>query len=236
MSFYNQWITNIDEGKKQLTILIDPEKFVLNNAFAKAYLSKIPKETTHIFVGGSTDASNQTDATVLLLRQHTSLPIFLFPGDYTQLTPNVDGVLLLSLLSGRNPEYLIQQHINAAPVLHTLSIEIIPTGYILVDGGKETAVQRISKTQPIDQKHIDLIKYTALAGQHLGKKCIYLEAGSGALNPVSLEVIKAVKELLDIPLIVGGGIRSKQELQDAYDAGANMVVIGTVFENQEALL
>jgi len=235
MSFYNQWLTTISEGKKQLAILIDPEKFVLKEAFAKAYLLKIPVETTHIFVGGSTDDLNQTDATIRLLKQHTTLPIVLFPGDYTQLTPSVDGILLLSLISGRNPEYLIQQHVNAAPILHTLNIEIIPTGYILVDGGKETAVQRISKTQPIDQAHIDLIKHTALAGQHLGKKCIYLEAGSGALNPVRPEVIKAVKELLEIPLIVGGGIRSKQQLQDAYDAGANIVVIGTAFENQETL-
>ena len=235
MNLYNQWLNDITAGQKQLTILIDPEKFVLEDAFAKAYLLKIPDATTHIFVGGSTDNSNQTDATVQLLKKHTTLPVFLFPGDYTQLTPKVDGVLLLSLLSGRNPEYLIHQHVQAAPILHRLAVEIIPTGYILIDGGKETAVQRISKTVPIDQKHIDLIQHTALAGQHLGKKCIYLEAGSGALYPVDPKIIKAVKQILDIPLIVGGGIRSTQQMQAAYQAGADMVVIGTAFEKQEFL-
>jgi len=229
----------VSDGKKLLAILLDPDKFpyltkgtavTIDSVFAKAYLAKIPSETTHLFVGGSTDAYGKTEEVVQTLKQLTDLPILLFPGDYTQVTPKAHGILFLSLLSGRNPEYLIEQQVKAALPLHESKLEIIPTGYILIDGGTETAVQRVSETNPMPQTNIPAIVSTALAGEYLGKKIIYLEAGSGAKKVVHPDIIKAVKKLLSIPLIVGGGIKSAEQMQAAYEAGADLVVIGTAFE------
>lgn len=231
MILFQQIQTAQIQEKQLLAILIDPDKFVAEYAFAKAYLEKIPSQATHFLVGGSTDASQNTEAVVNILKELTSLPIILFPGDYSQITPKADAILFLSLLSGRNPEYLIGQQVKGAPYIEKSDLEVIPTGYILIESGKETAVQRVSNTLPISQKEIDIIVHTALAGQYLGKKCIYLEAGSGAQYPVSLEIIKAVQTAIDIPLIVGGGIRSQQKMEEAYKAGATMVVIGTAFED-----
>ncbi|MFO7719432.1 MAG: geranylgeranylglyceryl/heptaprenylglyceryl phosphate synthase, partial [Gillisia sp.] len=162
-------------------------------------------------------------------------PVVLFPGDHTQITELADALLFLSLISGRNPEYLIEQQVKSVEKLRNSSLEIIPTGYILIDGGTNCAVHRVSNTRPIPQFEIETIVNTALAGQYSGKKLIYLEAGSGALISVSEEIISAVKKAIDIPLIVGGGIRSKQHLKRSYEAGADMVVIGTAFENGEYL-
>ncbi len=231
MVIYTNWLAQIEANKKCLTILIDPEKFDLSDAFAKAYIQKLPLGTTHIFVGGSTQVEDKTSATIILLKKYTSLPIILFPGDHSQLTHEADGVLFLSLLSGRNPKYLIEQQVQAAPLLKKLDMEVIPTAYILINGGKETAVQRVSQTEPIDQIDIELIKNTALAGQFLGFKCIYLEAGSGAIEPVNSQIIAQLKPLINIPLIVGGGIRSPKEIEAAFQAGADMVVVGTAIEN-----
>ena len=154
----------------------------------------------------------------------------LFPGDYSQITDAADGILFLSLISGRNPEYLISQQVKAVPQLKVSGLEVIPTGYLLIDGGKETAVQRVTQTLPLPQQEVEIIVNTSLAGQFSGKQLIYLEAGSGALFPVSREVISEVKAAIEIPLIVGGGIRSQEQLEEAYEAGADMVVMGTVFE------
>lgn len=214
----------------RLAILIDPENFVVNHAFAKAYLEKIPPQTTHLLVGGSTDPDNKTEATVKLLKKYTQLPIILFPGSHRQITNAADGILFLSLLSGRNPAYIVGQQIAAAPSLAQTDLEIIPTGYILVDGGSESAVARVSGTKPMPQEATQEIVNTALAGQFMGKKCIYLEAGSGAKIPVSGKVISAVRAAITIPLIIGGGIRTSQQMEMAYKAGATMVVIGTAFE------
>ncbi|MEN8187574.1 MAG: geranylgeranylglyceryl/heptaprenylglyceryl phosphate synthase, partial [Bacteroidota bacterium] len=160
----------------------------------------------------------------------------LFPGDYTQITDEADAILFLSLLSGRNPEYLIEQQVKSVPFLQKSNLEIIPTGYILVDGGVETAVQKVSKTQPISQENKEDIMQTACAGMYLGNKLIYLEAGSGARDPVKPEIIKSVSQSLDIPLIVGGGIRNQKQLNEAYEKGADLVVIGTAFEENNQIL
>jgi len=213
---------------KQLCVLIDPDKF--NEKLSEEFFNSLPDSTTHIFVGGSTVESNKTDKTVRAIKQFTELPVILFPGDHSQITEKADALLFLSLLSGRNPEYLIEQQVKSVNKLKHSDLEIIPTGYILIDGGRKSAVQRISNTQPIPQNDIELIVNTALAGQYSGKKIIYLEAGSGALHHVSLQVIKAVNKALTIPLIVGGGIRSMNQLNAIYEAGADMAVIGTAFE------
>lgn len=215
-------------GQKQLAVLIDPDKF--EEYKAEEVLNDLPEDITHIFVGGSTVEANKTDKTVSAIKMFSDLPVIIFPGDYTQITEKADGILFLSLLSGRNPEYLIEQQIKSISKLKTSQLEIIPTGYILIDGGKECAVERISKTKPIPQNNIEVIVNTALAGQFSGKQLIYLEAGSGAINHVSLEIIRKVKEVLSIPLIVGGGIKNTDQLNAIYQAGADIAVIGTAFE------
>ncbi|HKJ07409.1 MAG TPA: geranylgeranylglyceryl/heptaprenylglyceryl phosphate synthase, partial [Flavobacteriaceae bacterium] len=162
---------------------------------------------------------------------YTSKPIVLFPGDYTQITNEANALLFLSLLSGQNPEYLINQQIKAVPLLNKSTLEIIPTGYILIDGGTKSSVIKVSNTSPIAQNNIQQAVATAVAGQYKGKKLIYLEAGSGAKIPVNSELIKEVKSQLQIPLIVGGGIKTKKQLEKTYNCGADLVVIGTAFEN-----
>jgi len=208
------------DNKKLLAVLIDPEKIDLQHI--SAFFEKVHQSiATHIFVGGSTDKNNQTESVITAIKKVTQLPVVLFPGDISQITKKADGILFLSLISGRNPEYLIEQQIKAVPKLLKTELEIIPTGYILIDGKKETATQKVSNTKPISQTEIELIKNTALAGEFSGKKLIYLEAGSGATVPVSQTVITLVKNNLGIPLIVGGGIRTKQHLDSAFENDEN---------------
>jgi putative glycerol-1-phosphate prenyltransferase len=219
--------------KKLLAVLIDPEKIIIQNIpsfFEKVHQSII----THVFVGGSTDVNNQTEHVVETIKKETKLPVLLFPGSVDQITAKADGILFLSLLSGRNPEYLIDQHIKAVPFLQETQLEIIPTGYILIDGGKHTATQKVSNTSPIAQEDEKLIVQTAVAGEYLGKKLIYLEAGSGATVPVNSSIVDNVKKSLKVPVLVGGGIRTKKQLDEAYRSGADLVVIGTAFEENES--
>jgi len=219
-------------NKKLLAILLDPDKLDIENI--EQLCSKINSSpATHLFVGGSIVANGKTEQIVLELKKHTSLTIILFPGNVNQVTNAADGILLLSLLSGRNPEYLIEQHVKAAPLLQKSDLEIIPTGYILIEGGVETAVQKVSNTLPIPQNNVELVVHTALAGQYTGKQLIYLEAGSGATESAEIKTISSLANVIDIPLIVGGGIRSKDKIEAAYKAGADLVVIGTAFENDD---
>lgn len=217
-------------GKKLLAVLLDPDK--LDVLAIKNLLIKIKTSpATHIFVGGSIVENGKTTLIVKEIKKHTKLPIILFPGDASQITNHADAILFLSLISGRNPEFLIDQHVKAAPFLQQTDLEIIPTGYILIEGGIETAVQRVSKTLPIPKNNTDLITHTAIAGEFTGKQLIYLEAGSGATESIETKTISRVASAINIPLIVGGGIRSKSKIKAAYKAGADLVVIGTAFEN-----
>ncbi|WP_203295385.1 geranylgeranylglyceryl/heptaprenylglyceryl phosphate synthase [Luteirhabdus pelagi] len=225
---YQKVVDSCSQGNKMLAILIDPDKFSPENT--NAFLQKIPKETTHILVGGSTATNGHTAETVAALKPETSLPIVLFPGNHTQITPTADAILFLSLVSGRNPEYLVGQQLKAVETLSTTNLEVLPTGYILIDGGTESSVARVSQTKPLPQDDVQTIVTTAMAAQFMGNKLIYLEAGSGAVTPVKEEIIQKVKEVLHIPLIVGGGIRSETQKRIAFEAGADMVVMGTAFE------
>ena len=157
--------------------------------------------------------------------------MLLFPGNPSQISAEADGILFLMLLSGRNPDYLVEHQINAVPILEKTNLEIISTGYILIESGGETAVERVSKTKPLSKTNIDYIAQTAKAGEFIGNKLIYLEAGSGAQNAIHTEIIKTVSTRISVPLLVGGGIRSKKQIDEAYLAGADLVVIGTAFEN-----
>lgn len=221
-------LKTVESNKKLLAVLVDPEKFEVDTA--EKFLQKMPFLTTHVLIGGSTVANGETEACAKAIKSQTDLPVILFPGDHSQLSNAADAVLFLSLLSGRNPEFLIGQQVKAVKSLQKSQLEIIPTAYLLIDGGRECAVRKVTKTEPLSQAEPDLIAETALAGQYLGKKLIYLEAGSGAANPVSAEVIQKVKAAVDIPVVVGGGIRSKNHLSEAYSAGADMIVVGTAFE------
>lgn len=226
---YNTILQAKVDGRKLLAILLDPDKLKVDSI--KGLVSKISNSpATHIFVGGSIVENHQTEQIVSEVKKYTTLPILLFPGNTNQITNTADGLLFLSLISGRNPEFLIEQHIKAVPLLQKTDLEIISTGYILINGGVETAVQKVSKTTPIEQGNTQLTINTALAGQYLGKQLIYLEAGSGATEPVEIETIHSVANAIDIPLIVGGGIRSNSQIKKAYQAGADLVVIGTAFE------
>ena len=229
MTLYQEIVLSKEAGQRLLAVLIDPEK--LSVLQVASFIKKVNTSiATHIFVGGSTDKDNQIKLVVEEIKKYTTLPVILFPGHANQVTNAADGILFLSLISGRNPEYLIQQQVDSALTIQRSNLEVIPTGYILIDGEKETSVQQVSQTKPISQTQYELILKTALAGQFSGKKLIYLEAGSGAKTPVSSVIINCVKSELAIPLIVGGGIRNLQQLENAYNAGADLVVIGTAFE------
>lgn len=222
-----------NQAKKQLAVLIDPDKV------SDDKLKQLIDSTTladYYFVGGSLLSEDSIEKTILTLKKLTNKPILIFPGNGFQISKSADGILLLSLISGRNPELLIGQHVQFASILKNSQLEIIPTGYILVDGGKPTSVSYISNTTPIPNNKPEIAAATALAGTQLGLKCIYLEAGSGAEISVSPQTIKLVKQQINVPLIVGGGIKSKQQLQQAFDAGADIVVIGNALEKDSNLL
>ena len=226
---YEHFLSAMNEGSKLLAILLDPDK-VDDDALLET-LGKINDSIVDfIFVGGSSVEDEATNSLVLKLRNLTALPVVLFPGHYQQITAHADAILFLSLISGRNPEYLINQQVKAVPYIQKTALEVIPTGYILIEGGKETAVQKVSGTNPIASNDIEKITQTAVAGMYMGNKLIYLEAGSGATKPVNTSVIRSVRKNIHVPLIVGGGIRSKEELLEAYKNGADLVVIGTAFE------
>lgn len=231
-NIYHHILEAKSKNKKLLAILLDPDKLQVSD-IKLICLKIINSPATHVLVGGSIVKNNQTERIVIELKKHLNLPVILFPGNVNQVTNYADGILLLSLLSGRNPEYLIEQHIKAAPLLYKSTLEIIPTAYILIDGGTETAVQRVSRTTPINQEDHKLTCHTALAGQYIGKKLIYLEAGSGAKNFVNTKTISTVAKKVTIPLIIGGGIRDIESIEKIYNAGADMIVIGTAFENDE---
>jgi putative glycerol-1-phosphate prenyltransferase len=229
-SIYSDIVTAKKNGKKLLAILIDPEK--INFEVVDTLISKINKSgATHIFIGGSLVTNAILDDLIIRIKQNSSLPVVLFPGNPSQISGKADGILFLSLLSGRNPDYLIEHQINAVPILKKTELEIISTGYLLIESGSKTAVQTVSKTKPLSIKKPEYILQTAQAGEMMGNKLIYLEAGSGAKNAVPIEIIKLVAANIDVPLIVGGGIRSLKEIEIAQHSGADLVVIGTAFEN-----
>lgn len=219
----------IERRKRLLAVLIDPDKIDLEQ-IPKFMVKVNTSIITHVFIGGSEVKKEACDQVVSVVKQFTQLPIVLFPGDVTQITDKADGLLFLSLISGRNPEYLIGKHVESISKLKTTNLEVIPTGYILIENGKETSVQRVTETKPIQRNKLDIIVNTACAGQLLGMKLIYLEAGSGASEPVTSEIINEVKNTINVPLIVGGGIRNKKQLENTYNSGADLVVIGTAFE------
>ena len=213
------------QNKRLTAVLFDPEKQASDES-----LRLRVEAADLLFVGGSTANREMTEQTVRRLRGISGKPVVLFPGHPSQFTPTADALLFLTLLTSRNAEQLIGQQIAAARAVQSSHIECIPMGYILVDGGRTSSVQRVTGSSPLPQTDTETIADTAIAGCLTGKRLIYLEAGSGAAVAVSPAVIRAVRSVVDVPLIVGGGIRSPQQMEDAYEAGADIVVIGNHLE------
>lgn len=235
MRLYEQLTAAKQRGEKRLAVLIDPDKLRLQRLEELLGLG-IECGVHYFFIGGSLVVNNMLDEVLSGIRQRCDIPLVLFPGNSFQLSYKADAILFLSLISGRNPELLIGQHVIAAPFLKMSPLEVISTGYMLIDGGVQTAVQYMSNTYPIPAGKTDIAVCTALAGEMLGLKTIYLEAGSGAFNPVPEHMIEAVRGAISIPLIVGGGIRTPEKAAASLRAGADMLVVGNAVEKEPGLL
>jgi putative glycerol-1-phosphate prenyltransferase len=220
---------------KKLAILIDPDKNKIKSLPRIVQLA-VQHNVDYFLIGGSLILDDSMEEVLAYIQKNCDIACILFPGNSYQLSPNADGILFLSLISGRNPELLIGKHVLAAPFLKNTSLEIIPTGYMLIDGGVQTSVSYISNSMPIPANKNDIASSTALAGQLLGLKTIYMDAGSGAKNPISVSMIKAVRETIDLPLIIGGGIKTSEKIKENLNAGADMIVIGNAIEQNPDLL
>lgn len=219
--------------KKRLALLIDPEETGIKDI--PALLKQANDAGVSLILVGGSLVNKPVDPLITAIRDHTSSPVLLFPGNPGQLSNNADGLLLLSLISGRNPEFLIGNHVIAARFIKESNLEVIPAGYMLVENGSISSVEYISNTRPLPRDKPDIAVSTALAGEMLGLKLIYLEGGSGAQDIIPPLIITAVKENLRIPLIVGGGIRNSSDLSRVFDAGADIAVIGNAAENNPGL-
>lgn len=229
-SIYKKILLNREANKKMLAVLLDPDKCV--GGVLSATISALKTNPPDfIFVGGSHTLVS-IDLFIDLLREETKANIVLFPGNAAQFCNNPDALLYLSLISGRNAEFLIGQHITSSVAIKKSNIEVIPTGYILIDGGKPSSVEYISNTRSIPRDKKEIALSTAIAAELLGMRMIYLEAGSGANNVVPPEMIEYVYDGLSLPLVVGGGIKTTEQMTDAFDAGADLVVVGNIFETQ----
>ena len=232
---YTELIKARQLGKKKLAVLIDPDKLKLGKLDQVIEIS-VRCRIDYFFIGGSLLVSSQLDHCLKTIRQRCQIPTVLFPGNTYQLSNHADAILFLSLVSGRNPELLIGQHVIAAPYLRMSNLEILPTGYMLIDGGVPTSAQYMSNTFPIPAHKTDIAISTAMAAEMLGLRLIFMDAGSGANRPVSAEMIAAVRSAVNVPLIVGGGIRTPEKVQENLAAGADVIVIGNAFEHDPTLM
>lgn len=232
---YNSLLLAKQRGEKRLAVLIDPDKMRLDRLEQTVDLAA-ECGVHYFFIGGSLVVNDMLDALLSDIRKRCSIPLILFPGNSFQLSYRADALLFLSLISGRNPELLIGQHVISAPFLKISPLEIISTGYMLIDGGVQTAVQYMSNTYPIPANKDDIAVCTALAGEMLGLKMLYLDAGSGARNPVPESMIRAVSGAITVPLIVGGGIRTPEKATANLRAGADLLVVGNAIEQQPELI
>jgi phosphoglycerol geranylgeranyltransferase len=223
-------------GKKSIAVLIDPDKVEDSSRILPLINLCNENCVDFFFVGGSLITTTNLSEVVRKIKQHVNIPVVLFPGNSMQVEPTADALLFLSLISGRNPELLIGQHVVAAPIIRNTKLEVIPTGYLLINSGKITSVAYISNTMPIPEDKYSLAACTAMAGEMLGLKCIYLDAGSGAEREISAKMIASVKKAVNVPLIVGGGINTPQKAFNALQAGADLIVIGNALEKNPELL
>ena len=234
-NIYKHITQNANNGKKSFAILIDPDKQdknKLRKIIKKAEESKVD----YFFVGGSLLSYDSLDDCINTLKQNSKIPIILFPGNTMQINDKAEGILFLSLISGRNPDMLIGKQVIAAPILKESSLEVISTGYMLIDSGQQTTASYISNTKPIPSNKNAVAVCTALAGEMLGLKLIFMDGGSGAKNPISEKMISSVKRAINLPLIIGGGINSAKKAIDNCKAGADIIVVGNAIEKNINLI
>ena len=235
MNIYKQILANKKEGKKLFALLIDPDK---QNESELIIIIKKAKQakTDYFFVGGSLLTNDSLDSCITTLKKNSNIPVVLFPGNAMQVNNKADGILFLSLISGRNAEMLIGRQVITAPILKKSSLEVLPTGYILIDSGKPTTVSYMSNTTPIPSEKNAVAACTAMAGEMLGLKLIFMDGGSGAQNPISEEMITDVSKSVGTPLIIGGGINSGKKAAANCKAGADIIVVGNAIEKNKNLI
>ena len=235
MGIYNQIIENQKEGRKLFSILIDPDKQTeksLLQIIEKAKLANVDL----FFIGGSLLTNNSLDFCVSIIKQNCKIAVVRFPGNAMQVNNKADGILFLSLISGRNPDMLIGNHVITAPFIKESDLEVLPTGYMLIDSGKTTSVSYMSNTTPIPHEKDDIAVCTAIAGEMLGLKMIYMDGGSGSINTVSEKMIASVVKNINVPLIIGGGINSAEKAKEKCKAGADIIVVGNAIEKDSELI
>ena len=222
-------------NQKLFSLLIDPDR-TGGTDLERTAISAQNAGVDMFFVGGSLLVSNSLFDCVQIIKANCDIPVVLFPGDNMQVVPNADAILLLSVISGRNAEMLIGKHVVAAPQLKNSGLEIIPTGYMLIDSGIPTTASYMSNTNPMPHDKNDIAACTAMAGEMLGLKTIFMDGGSGAQNAVSTSMIKLVSDYVNVPIIVGGGLKTPEMAKDRFDAGATVVVVGNAIEKDSSLL
>ncbi len=234
-SLYQQLQDRQSQGCKSLAVLLDPDN-ITEEQCDELITSSLAHKVDFFFVGGSLLSSDNLNRVVQRLKNQDTIPVILFPGSNLHIDFQADAILLLSLISGRNAEFLIGQHVVAAPILRKSKLEILSTGYMLIDSGSQTTVSYISNTTPLPADKPSIAACTAMAGEMLGLKLMYMDAGSGAQNPVSAKMITAVRKAVSVPLIVGGGINNPTKALEALKAGADVIVIGNGIEKNPGLL
>ncbi|MBK6344474.1 MAG: geranylgeranylglyceryl/heptaprenylglyceryl phosphate synthase [Bacteroidales bacterium] len=235
MTVYETILKRRDDRKKQMAVLIDPDKLD-DSIIRKMAVSAAECSVDYFFVGGSLLINNRLDECTRIIKETAGIPVVLFPGNTLQMSWKADAILFLSLISGRNAEMLIGRHVVAAPYLKLSPLEVISTGYMLIESGRPTAVSYMSNSDPIPHDKDDIAMCTAMAGEMLGLKLIFMDAGSGAINPVSPDMISHVKQSINVPLLVGGGIRTPEKAAELAAAGADLLVIGNAFEKDPGLI
>lgn len=234
-SVLNSLVNLRKQNKKAFAVLIDPDNTDMDQIIETAQLCN-DANVDYVFVGGSLMLSNHLDECIKTFKSKSSIPVILFPGSPSQVSKEADALLYLSLISGRNPELLIGAHVVSAPKIKASGLEIISTGYIVIDGGKPTTVSYMSHSAPIPYDKDDIAVCTAIAGEFLGKNVLYMDAGSGAINPISEKMIQKVSNQISIPLIVGGGISSPEKAIANCQAGADIIVVGNALEKNNHLI
>jgi len=235
VNIYNDLLSAKKDGNKKFAVLIDPDKLRLSK-FDEVMQLAIDAHVDYFYIGGSLIVNDMLDEVLTRIKEQTKIPTILFPGSSLQLSYKADALLFLSLISGRNADLLIGKHVVTAPFLKISPVEIISTGYMLIDGGINTTVQYMSNTTPIPAQKNDIAVCTAMAGELLGLKQIYMDAGSGARDCISTEMIDAVSTAIDIPLIIGGGIETPEKAAANVKAGADVIVVGNAIEKDPALI
>ena len=235
MDLYKSILVSKKQSKKLFAILIDPDK-QKNSDLLLIIKNANKSKVNYFFVGGSLLINDNLNDCIKTIKENSKIPVILFPGNTMQINPKADGILFLSLISGRNPDLLIGKQVISAPILKQTELEIISTGYMLIDSGKATTASYMSNTVPIPREKNAIATSTAIAGQYLGMKLIYMDGGSGAEQPITSDMIKQVSNCIDIPLIIGGGICNAKKAIENCEAGADLIVVGNAIEKDPSLI